>query len=361
MTVTNSQLLNTMRDEASSDYQMRVPEVPEGGTGAEVFAVLDNSELLMNEFISTLVNRIGKTQFLNKVWKNSLSELKGGQLTYGKTIQQIFSELVERKGFGENYGSSPESSLIGKTVPTVDSDLLTQNYEFKYKVSISYDQLRGAFLTETGVADMVSTLFIAQQNRAELDEYELMRGILSRKTESTENGAKLPKGIIQRIVEDSTLKTTAVKVMSKGFTSNDLAVQLKVYGKKMKFQTQKYNLSKMTAHTPLEDLVIFTSPEYEARLDVETLAFAFNMDKAKAPNKILTIDEFPQYTMDDKTYNVVAVLADKDIVQQHDTIVKMKSFDNGESLHTNFWLHRHGISAVCKFAQCFVILEEVQA
>lgn len=361
MTVTNDRILNTMRADASSDYQARVPLVAEGGTGAEVWAVLDNSELLMNEFISTLVNRIGKTQFLNKVWKNSLSELKGGQVTYGKTIQQIFAELVERKGFAENYGESPEKSLIGKTVPTVDQDLLTQNYQYKYKVSISYDLLQGAFLTPTGVADMVSTLFISQQNSAELDEYELMKGLLCRQEESTLNGAKLPKGIIQRIVEDATLKTTATKVMPKGFTSNDLAVQLKIYGKKMKFQTKKYNLSKMTSHTPLQDLVIFTCPEYEAKLDVETLAFAFNMDKAKAPNKIMTIDEFPQYTMDGKKYNVVAVLGDKELIQQHDTLVKMKSFDNGESLHTNFWLHRHGISAVCKFAQCFVILEEVVA
>lgn len=359
MAVSNSELLNGMREESSIDYKERIPEVKEGSTGAEVWAVLEQSNLMMNEFIDTLANRIVKTKFLNKMWENSLKEIKGGSLTYGKGIQQIFSELVERKGFDENYGSSPEGSLIGKTLPKVEQDFLVENFKYKYKVSIGYEELKGAFLNEFGLSNMVTTLFTAQQNKAEQDEYENMKGCLTRKANDTEHGSNLGKGVIQLLTEDSNLKTTAIKVLPKNFTSNQLAIQLKTFAKKMKFQTQKYNLSKMTAHSRLEDLVIFTSPEYEATLDVETLAFAFNVDKAKAPTKILTVDEFPQYTMDGHTYEVVAVLADKDLIQQHDTITVMKPFDNAESLYTNYWLHRHGISAVCKFAQCFVLFVEV--
>lgn len=358
MAVENKDMLNTIREGSSLDYKDRVPKV-ESGTGVEVWSVLEQSPTLMNEFISTIANRIVKTKFLNKVWTNSLKELKGGSLTYGKGIQQIFSELVERKGFDENYGSSPEQSLIGKTLPKIEQDFLVENFKFKYKVSIGYEELRGAFLNQYGLSNMVTTLFTAQQNKAEQDEYESMKGCLTRKEEDNTHGANFDKGIIQQLVQDSTLKKSAIKVLPKNFTSNQLAIQLKTFGKKMKFQTQKYNLSKMTAHSRLEDLVIFTSPEYEATLDVETLAFAFNVDKAKAPNKILTVDEFPQYEMDGHQYEVVAVLADKDLVQQHDTITVMKPFDNGESLYTNYWLHRHGISAICKFAQCFVLLVQV--
>lgn len=359
MAVSNVDLLNQIRENQSQEYKDRVP-VATAKNLSEIYALLQAYPTQYNEFITTLSNRIMKTMFFSRVWKNPLKPLHKGMMPIGYTIQQIFVDMAERKGLKDNYGDNAEQSLLGTTIPTVHEKFISKNFMYKYKVTISEERLASAFNSEYGLESLCNQLLVARQRKAYQDEYTDMKGILTRQKEVSENGAFFSKGVIQRICEDSDLKTSAVVKLKKGFSANELAEELQTKIEEMGFQTKNYNLAKVETFTDPSELMIFTTPRYKAKLNVETLAYAFNIDKADVPNKRVTIDSFPQYQIDGVNYNIIAVIGDNELIQQWDTLNTTKQFENGDNLTRNVWLHRHGISATCDFAQCALIVEPVE-
>ena len=54
---------------------------------------------------------------------------------------------------------------------------------------------------------------------------------------------------------------------------------------------------------------------------------------------------------------VVALLADKDLLQAWDTINTTNTFYNADKLTTNYFAHKHGIMAGCKFANAIAFVK----
>ena len=50
-----------------------------------------------NEFVSTLINKIGKTIVSSKMAKNKLAFMRGEDLGFGDTIEDIFVEMARGK------------------------------------------------------------------------------------------------------------------------------------------------------------------------------------------------------------------------------------------------------------------------
>ena len=96
--VQNKDLLNSIRAEQSAEYQERVP-MATGSNDLEVYASLESYPTAKNEFINTLTNKIGKTMFFNKVFNNPLKMLHRGMLPFGNSVEEMFVELAEQKGF----------------------------------------------------------------------------------------------------------------------------------------------------------------------------------------------------------------------------------------------------------------------
>ena len=129
---------------------------------------------------------------------------------------------------------------------------------------------------------------------------------------------------------------------------------MREYSSILTFPSTKYNLAGVNAWTQKEDLVLFTTPEQQAKLDVNVLAMAFNVSLADVNVRTIIIDDLGQTPGGQK---VVALLADKDIIQAYDTINTTNTFYNPERLATNYFAHKHGIIAGCKFANALVFVE----
>ena len=64
--VQNKDLLNSMRETMSQEYQGRVGRVADG-TGIEVLSTLNDYPTLKNEFLDVLTNKVIKLRFYNFV------------------------------------------------------------------------------------------------------------------------------------------------------------------------------------------------------------------------------------------------------------------------------------------------------
>src|SRR6056297_861507 len=111
----SSTLLNAIKDDASPEYQARVPDATQDNL-AEVGTAILNYSQTRNEFVSALVNRIGKVIITSKLYENPLSEFKKGMLDYGKDIEEVFVDLIEANVFDPAVA---EDELYKRNLPDV--------------------------------------------------------------------------------------------------------------------------------------------------------------------------------------------------------------------------------------------------
>lgn len=90
-------VLNATRNGASPYYQNSVPvAVPRDIERLRMIGdIITGDEIIKNEFLSSLWNRIGKTYIKNKIYNNPWSFMKQGELMLGEIIQEIFVELAK--------------------------------------------------------------------------------------------------------------------------------------------------------------------------------------------------------------------------------------------------------------------------
>lgn len=352
--ITNKDMLNSIKSTMSAESQEIMPTAT-GDNSIEIYATLENYPTVKNEFINTLTNRIGKQMFFDKLFNNPFKMLHKGMLPFGKSIEQLFVEMAEEKGFNEHFtgSSTSEGDLIGLVKPSVKVDYITQNFEYKFKTSISDLQLKGAFTSEYGLAELITRAVNSLLSSSQYAEFRDMKKILTNSVADSSKGSTIGTGLIQQIYTD-TIKDTAIIPLGESYTPQDLAVKVREYSSIMTFPSKKFNLAGVNAWSQKEDLVLFTTPEQQAKLDVNVLAMAFNVSLADVNVRTIIVDDLGTTQGSQK---VVAVLADKDVIQAYDTINTTNTFYNPERLATNYFAHKHGIIAGCKFANAIVFVE----
>ena len=331
----NIEILNTIRESQTLEYQNIIQEVSTNDDCIQLMTTFNSYPTAKNAFISTLTNRIGKAVFFDKVFNNPYKMLHKGMLPYGKSVEQLFTEMAEQKNFSEHFTNSTtsEGDLIKPLAPSVKLDYITQNYEYKFKTSISDEQLRGAFQSEFGLSELISHVVDSLLSSVQYSEYVDMKELIN-----------------TTLLADMVTANCTVTVEN---SPTAIAKAIRTYSSKLTFPSTTYNIANVRNWSKKEDLVFFTTPEIQAELDVSLLAMAFNVSMADVNVRTIIIDELPNTTGGKK---VLGILADKDLIQCYDTINTTATFYNGEQMTTNYFAHKHGIMAGCKFAQALAIL-----
>lgn len=369
---TNDKIFKAMMNEGSPALKSSLTELDKEGrlNSENVYKLISDFPTLKNEFLDSLVNRCVKTQFFTKTYNNRLKMLHNGMLGFGDSIQQVYTDMGKRKGFYEHFekqgdfssGASAENDLIGKRVPDISTAYITQNFEHKYKVTIAKQLIRKAFLSETGLSRMVADLINSNLNGAYRDEYRDMLGILTRPTAETTvtEGHKYEQGLIWQYAKDSTLCDTAI--IPCGSDPKKYAEVVRTYAEKLTFDSDKYNLAKITTWSDTQDYIHITTPENNARIDVNVIASAFNVSATDIKIRTIIVDELPKnLTKADGTTslgNVLGIVADKNIIQAWDIINETDDFKNANELTINYFLHKQGIMSSCKFCNMVVLTDK---
>lgn len=361
---TNKEILQAMMKDGSPSVKMALKELHEEGqlNSENAYKLFTEQPALQNEFIFTLVNRVVRVDFFTKVYNNKLKPLHHGLLGFGDSIQQVFTEFGKRKGFTEHFdkqlaggkteAGSDVSDLISKHVPEVDVDYITQNYAYKYKVSVSSILLKKAFENENGLSRMVQDLINNNLSTSERDMYRDMKGIFTREEKFVSDGCNYEIGLIQQYYADPILKENAfIKV---GKEDPKLYCEaVREFSGNFQFDSPLYNLRHVETWTDQSDLIHLTTPKMEAKIDVNVLAFAFNVSYAEVKERTIIIDSLPKVGGE----QVLGILCDRNIIQAWDIINETRSFENGNELDMNYFLHKHGIMSTCKFCNMIVITD----
>lgn len=264
-------ILNTIRQNASYEYQSLVPEVKTAHDIPAVGEVLYGYPALANQFLNALVNRIALVQVKSSLYNNPYARLKKGYLEFGETIEEVFVEIAKAREFSAEKAASRE---FKRTLPDVRSAFHSMNWRVQYPVTIQDEDLRMAFLSITGVQDLIAKIIDAVYTGAEYDEYLLFKYLMIK---AISHGMMKPVSI----GDGSNLKTAAVQFRG---TSNDLT-----------FLKTKYNMDGVHTKTDKGNQIIFMDSYFNAQYDVDVLASAFNMDKATFQGSLFLIDDWTTF------------------------------------------------------------------
>lgn len=279
-------ILNTIRANASLEYQNSVPQITKATEIPKVGEVLYGYPALANQFINALVNRIALVRVNSATFNNAYAELKKGYLEFGETVEEVFVGIAKAREFSAEKAEARE---LKRSLPDVRSAFHTMNYRVQYPITIQDEDLRMAFLSINGVQDLIAKIVDAVYTAAEYDEFLLFKYLMIKAISA---GKMYPMAF-----DDADIKNAAKAFRG---ASNQLT-----------FMSTKYNASGVHTTTPRDDQYIFMDSTFNAEFDVDVLASAFNMDKATFIGKLKLIDDWT--TFDSERFDVI--MAGSDMIE----------------------------------------------
>ena len=325
----NVNILNAIRNDASLDYHKRIPAATKGNI-ADVADAIFNFRPHKNEFIESLINRIGIVYARNAIWYNPLSELKRGALEFGDTIEEIQVGIVKANHYNHDRDYL-ERDIFGRADLDVATAFHTVDREDFYKITIDDNTLRRAFLDPSGLDQLTQQLMSAPTTADNWDEYLLMSALFR----VADN--KWPMFNVN--VPD------VAKMDSTEDQARSLLRKIRSTAGNLRFLSTRFNGAKMPVSAKPEDRGLFATPEVKSGLDVNALAVLFNVSYAEVPSRIIEIRQ-EDVAMD----GVQAFLTTKDFFVIADTSLETTSEFNPVSRQTNFFLHHWEIISASPFA-----------
>lgn len=350
-TLTNSteQILNAIRNSASINYQNYVPIATKDAESIkEIGAVIMDYPSLQNEFLSALVNRIARVIVTSKMYDNPLAMFKKGFVEFGESIEEIFVNIA--KPF-EYDPQTAESEVFKREIPDVRSAFHVMNYQHFYKVTIQENDLKQAFLSYEGVTDLIAKIVDSVYTAAAYDEFLVTKYMLA-------------KHIINGMSYPYTIPTVSTENMKK------ITSKIKGISNNLEFMSDKYNIARVRTLSKKNEQYLIINSDFDAEMDVEVLASAFNMSKAEFMGHRVLIDGFGELDIDrlnilfanDPTYTEISedvlnalneipcVLVDKDFFMIFDNMEQFTEQYNGQGLYWNYFYHNWKTFSVSPFA-----------
>lgn len=346
-------ILNTIRENASIEYQNLVPVVTTETDIPKVGEVLFGYPAMANQFINALINRIAQVRVNSATFNNQYAELKKGMLEYGETVEEVFVSIVKAREFSVEKAEARE---FKRSLPDVKSAMHIMNYRVQYPITIQEEDLRMAFLSMNGVQDLIARIVDAVYTSAEYDEYLLFKYLII-------------KGITSGKMYPVQVTTTDIK---------NAAVAFRGISNQLTFIGTDYNASGVHTNTPKSDQYIFMDSMFNAQFDVNVLASAFNMEKADFMGRLKLIDSFN--TFDNERFSaiiagsdqieaitadelalmddVIAVVVDKEWFQIYDNLNRMSEKYVASGLYWNYFYNVWKTVSFSPFSNAVVFVNE---
>lgn len=314
-------VLNTIRDNASDIYRERIPEATRTNIEDIQAGMTDpNNAVVTNEFITTLLNMIIKQVIITKFFSDPLKSLKKGTKPLGDTIEEVYANFVQAKGYDPTG-----ADLLTRELPDVKAVYHRMNRKDKYKITVSPEMIQKAFSSYERLASFIQSIINTLYNSSELDEFVLMKQLIK---QACDNNAMKVVTVVDPTASEANAKAfiKAVKIVSGDMVfanSNNNAY----------LTSQSVDNKPIITNTPKAEQVLIIDNATDVSVAIDVLASVFNMSVAEFNDtRKIVIDAFPDPS-------IRACLVDEMFFQVYDDLVLFKEFENAEGLYRNYYLH----------------------
>ena len=323
------QSLNALREISSEIYHKYVPIIDDT-TDISAFAnpILD-VPVVMNEFCDVLVNKLVYSQFESFTFNNPLRVLEGESIPLGYAGEHVYVNPAKGRGFNVN----DFAGLLFKYEADVKVEYHTVNSDLQYPVTISRQQLKKAMTSWDNLAEFITSLSNSLYNGCYVDEFRFTKNIIS-------GAYKENRGVIETISAVSS-EDTAKAFVEK---ARELFLNFQLPSTKYNAWAKNGGEGKpITTWTRPEDIVLIIRNDVRAKIDVQSLASAFNLSYADFMGNVITVDDFDSYDDEgNKVFDgsaIVGMIADKSWFKIKTQDMYMESFVNPNNRTIQYYLN----------------------
>lgn len=316
-----TEILNTIRDNASEMYRERIPEATQTNIEEVQQAMCDpNNAVVTNEFMNTLLNMIIKQVIHSKLFSNPLKALKKGKKPLGDTIEEIYTNFIKADVYDQTG-----ANLLQRKLPDTKTVFHRMNRQDKYKITVNPEQLFKAFASYDKLQSYIATIINSLYNSSELDEFILTKELLK---QAYDNNAIVVVNVPDPLESEANGKEfiRIVKTVSGDMVfpnSNNNAY----------LTAQSSDTKPIITFSRKDEQVLIIDNPTNVSVDINVLASIFNMSVAEFNDtKKIVIDSFPDP-------DVRACLVDEAFFQIYDDLLMFREFQNPEGLYNNYYLH----------------------
>lgn len=329
--------------------------------------IVDNGRY-KNAFINAL-NLIAVTLIEQNDWENPWEEFtEQGKIDFGQSVREMIVDLVEAHDYNEYRNNA--THFLQHEIPDVYNYVYNINFQKFYKVTVNDTEIAMAFTNETGLYNLIQSIYSRLYESYKYDKYQVDKYQLCR-----------------RII-DGTIPAVQIANFATNTARQNVAA-MKGYSNKLTFRSPNYNPAGLRLATPFKDQRLIVNTDFEAQISTEVLATSYFLNEAELKTKGALIDGFNDFDTTrlsallgnqyvaftdgelSKLANVVGVIISdnffKDFYYALDTraeesgATKTTEFYNPETLDNTLWLHAWRIFATSPFANAIVFSKDASA
>lgn len=299
----------------------------------------DSYQPQLNQFVNNLINRIALTIIRNKSYNNPLAVFKKGSIPLGTDIQDVFTNPANAEAY--ELSDVAMQKLLTITDPDTHVAYYRRNRQDMYTKTIAREALQGAFESWENFEGYVASITNSLYSGNYISEFNYTKDLV--------DGAFDNGKIITEVVTNPTDEAS----------SNAFLKQVKTIYDMMTFPSSDYNAyskfsgakGDITTWTDSDRIVLIIRADVMNTIDVDSLARAFNIDKASFMGRIYKVDKF-------RNENLLGVICDEAWLQIYDNVLRFDEFYNARVMAWNQYLHAWSVFAICPFANAVAICTE---
>lgn len=324
--------LNAMREVSVQNnglYHQYVPVIDAQTDIAAFAAPILKYKGVQNEFMDVLINRIVETK-INKInMKNPLRMLLGTKMPVGYAGQEIYVNPATPTEYNPN-------DLVG-LLEKYEADVHVQYYELnsdiQFKVTVTRHELKKAFTSWEKLDSFIDGIVQSLYNGANITEFNFT------------------KRLVSAAYQNYTAPIMEIEGVNTKAQADQFLTQAQSMYYAMQFPSTQYNGTTVT--TPNRPITTQTDPskivflvrgDILAYVNVNTLAAAFNIDKAMLVGRVIPVDNFD--VIDPKTgakifdgSNILGIMADETWFRIEESDFYLDMFYNANARTWSYFLN----------------------
>lgn len=254
--------------------------------GKELFSASD-----VDNYVKSLVNRIGKTIFVNRKYSGKVPSVVMDSWEFGSVLQKINADLpsaTENESWELVNGTSYDPNIFYK--PTVSAKFFNSKVTFEVPLSFTEKQVKESFNTSSELNAFISMLYNAVEKSMTVKIDSLIMRTINNMIANTFDGDSAGVRAVNLLKSYNTamgLSGSNVLTANKAITNKDFlrfaSMQIALYADRLGTMSTLFNAGGKERFTPKDMLHIVLLSDFAEGAKIYLESDTFNKELVKLP------------------------------------------------------------------------------
>lgn len=254
--------------------------------GKELFSATE-----VDNYVKALVNRVGKTIFVNRTYSGKVPSILMDSWEFGSVLQKISADLpnaTENESWELENGASYDPNIFYK--PTVSAKFFNSKVTFEVPLSFTEKQVKESFNSASELNSFISMLYNAVEKSMTVKTDALIMRTINNMIAQTVDGDSSGVRAINLLEKYNTLKglTDVNKLTAdEALTTTDFlkyaSMQIALYADRLGTMSTLFNQGGKERFTPKDMLHIVLLSDYAQSTKTYLESDTFNDELVKLP------------------------------------------------------------------------------